>query len=497
MPLRTEALLGPAGTGKTTLLRQRLEDDPKYARLTATTGIAAVNLGAGVTTVHSALGFYDTRSAAFEYDAGRMTGKFIQMAKAGIKMLVIDELSMLSAQLLDIIYAAAEDAYKMAEAGAYRVHYIDDEGKGHWRESNGDDATGLLLTGDFCQLPPISTPSEPAEYAFKAKCWPLFEANMEKLTTVYRQTNPAMLEALRKVRAGRAVDAAIDLKKAGVKFVLTEDADFDGLTLFPTNKQLEGFNERRLAKLPGAAFSFESKRWGKQAPEWKNIPEALELKEGALIMCLSNQPVNYEYVNGDIGTVVRLETALKYDADLGQFVPCDSGDPLRSVGQGVTIATRRNYTGGIGYITRHLMSYDPKEITTAEKAMQENESAVYKELYETLDFRSPAWLQVYDEYVVKMSARQLPYLDPKVDGVVIGAVSYMPLRLAYGSSFHKTQGLTLDNVQIMIGNQWAAQPSMMYVALSRCREATGIRIVGDVARLSRRVTTARDVLRWV
>ena len=62
---------------------------------------------------------------------------------------------------------------------------------------------------------------------------------------------------------------------------------------------------------------------------------------------------------------------------------------------------------------------------------------------------------------------------------IIGGVTYMPLRVAYAATVHKSQGLSLDNVQIDFRSSFFAQAGMGYVALSRCRTAQGLRLVGN------------------
>jgi ATP-dependent exoDNAse (exonuclease V) alpha subunit len=89
------------------------------------------------------------------------------------------------------------------------------------------------------------------------------------------------------------------------------------------------------------------------------------------------------------------------------------------------------------------------------------------------------------------------YFDYEDGKWVIGEIYYYPLRLAYASTVHKSQGLTLDRVQIDFINQFFGQPSMAYVALSRVRTAEGLRLVGTPKLLEERCNVARKVLRWI
>jgi ATP-dependent exoDNAse (exonuclease V) alpha subunit len=72
----------------------------------------------------------------------------------------------------------------------------------------------------------------------------------------------------------------------------------------------------------------------------------------------------------------------------------------------------------------------------------------------------------------------------------------MPLRVAYGVTCHKTQGLSLDRVQVVYHSQFWSQVGMIYVALSRCRTPGGLRLVGTADQLRARINTNPKLARW-
>jgi ATP-dependent DNA helicase PIF1 len=80
---------------------------------------------------------------------------------------------------------------------------------------------------------------------------------------------------------------------------------------------------------------------------------------------------------------------------------------------------------------------------------------------------------------------------------VEGQVQFWPVRLAYASTVHKSQGLSLDRIQCDIRDQFFGQPAMAYVALSRCRTLAGLRIVGQRERFIRQCNTDARVRRWL
>jgi ATP-dependent exoDNAse (exonuclease V) alpha subunit len=80
---------------------------------------------------------------------------------------------------------------------------------------------------------------------------------------------------------------------------------------------------------------------------------------------------------------------------------------------------------------------------------------------------------------------------------IVGTIAYMPMRAAYGCTVHKTQGLTLDNVQVNIRDWFFKTPGMLFVALSRARTAEGLRIVGDQQGFIKRCCVEPRVQPWL
>jgi len=406
----TEFLTGSAGTGKSYEVNRRIEVNPSYALIAATTGIAAINLGEGVTTINAALGYFDTESLIDSYVQGWLTKRLRKIAKMGYENLVIDEVSMMAAEQLDCIVKAMDEVGSM----------------------------GLVLTGDFCQLPPIK-----ARWAFEADCWrERFEGeHVTKLTKCWRQDDVTFLAALAAIRRGDGDQGVELLDQCSITYASNNALDFAGTTLVSKNDEVERFNWVCHSKLTTPAMTVKSFRWGKQKGEWKLVPERLELKQGAYVMILANKRWNpddgdgFEYVNGDCGDIVSV------DKTSGVFTVALKRDG-REVR--VTPITRRN--------------------EQKERPADESERTYFDEI-------KKRW--------------------------IVGEISYVPLRLAYASTVHKSQGLSLDAVQINLTNAFFGSPAMAYVALSRCRAVSGLRIVGDRDTLRRRVKTDPKVLRFL
>lgn len=431
-------LTGAAGTGKTYTVRQAIAADPKFGLLAATTGIAAVNLGA--ITINSLLKYFDTKSLEQAFMDGWLLKSLSGLCEDGYKWLVIDEVSMLDGSQLDIIYQAVKMLNEM-------------------RDIEGKPPLGILLTGDFCQLPPIK-----AKWAFEADCWPQFEAATERLTKCWRQVDAGFLEAINHIRSGRGMIGATMLSQMGVEFVKHSDITFKGTTIIAMNEAVNNFNWLCHSKIPGVPFSVRSDRWvtkGRPTPkEWQLIPPELTLKKGAYVMILSNSGIGpegvFEYVNGDCGNVVEFDGA-----------------------SGVIVVKliRNEEEVSIGRISRKVIQREPPD-----ELMIENPGMGEDDL-RTLEWRPG-----------------VPYWD-KTQGRrgawVTGAITYFPLKLAYASTVHKTQGLTLDRVQIDLNQNFMSSPGMCYVAISRCKTSQGLRIIGTPALLGSRVKVNPLVQRWL
>jgi len=406
-------LSGAAGTGKTTLARQLMQtrDDLLF---TATTGIAAVNLG-DASTINSAIGYGDTNSLMEHYASGFLQYRLRMLRKSGVRIIVIDEVSMMEATQLEILTAALDelDVKKEYDEGLGQITYSADD----------DGRLKLLLLGDFCQLPPVH-----GEFAFESAAWSRFKT--VTLTQNRRQGDARFIHALHAVRAGHGEFALETFRPC---FAQTIDINFQGSTIAAKNDAVDRINALRHMKLPGEPYRCQTIRSGRQDKAWvKNIPETLLVKKGALVMVLANkayprldltETTSFEYVNGDLATVIGQEA------------------------NGIRVMLHR--------------TFEEKVITYA-----------LKELKEATGKRKPKW-------------------------EVKGTCTYMPLRLAYGTTVHKSQGLTLDAVQVLITDNFFSSPGMLYVALSRARSLEGLRIVGTERMFVGRCGVNEKVRPWL
>lgn len=423
-------LSGTAGVGKTYVARQLARD--KGTMLAATTGIAAVNLGEG-TTINALLKYFDTASLRDAFLSGIVQSRLRALRRVGLRRIVLDEKSMLNGEQLTYIARAIDDVNN-----AKSMEAIGDDGYEDDSPSNEVPQIGLTLVGDFGQLPPVPDKDKitqknlPVQFAFDSPEWARFAAHTAKLEKVMRQDAVDFIKALHAVRKAD-IQQALTFFHAGRFQNLTDD-NFNGTTIFAKNDAVERFNQLRLDQLKTPEMRFQSVRTGTQRGDWKLIPDVLVLKEGALVMILANFRV-YEDEEDSTGKLIYA------NGDLGTVLSADEG------GAGWSVRLQRN-----GQVVR------------VQPIIRQN----------TIPLEPGRKKELIEQFGLDGAAA-------KIDGKheIIGTITYMPLRCAYGCTVHKTQGLTLDNVQVNLRDPFFKQPGMLFVALSRARTAEGLRIVGD------------------
>lgn len=303
---------------------------------------------------------------------------------------------------------------------------------------------GITLVGDFAQLPPVK-----ARWAFESDEWWRFDEHTTRLTKVWRQEQGSFLNALNLTRSGNGDAAAQVLSQDGLEWNSALDIAFDGTTLVSKNDAVDRYNGMALDRIPGSTFTVTSRRWGKQRGEWKQVPTEIKLKVGAYAMLLSNSyddDNNLIYANGDCGHITD-------DHSLGSlWVRLVRNDQvvevtrvIRDVGQKNKPEGWARMNGGTGH-----GEWCPR----------------------------PHWM-------------------PDKKRFVEGQLEYWPVRLAYASTIHKSQGLSLDRVQYDIRDHFVSAPAMLYVGMSRCRTLGGLRIVGQRERYVKHCTVDARVRPWL
>ncbi len=276
-------LTGPAGSGKTHVLRryiQWLRDRDIETAVTASTGIAASHIG-GV-TIHSwsGIGARDHLSA-YDIDRIEQTERLVKRFRE-TKVLIIDEVSMLSAKTLEMVDTSIRAGTQRNEPfGGLRV----------------------VLCGDFFQLPPVLRGSSDTDFAFSGSLWRDLDLHVCYLTEQHRQGDDPLLGILTGIRNGSVTDEMVSALTSRVGLEPKDEVPY----LYTHNVDVDRVNNERLTALQGSLYRFDMTTSGSK----KNIalltkgllvPEVLQLKVGATVMFVKNHPQGH-YVNGTTGVV--------------------------------------------------------------------------------------------------------------------------------------------------------------------------------------------------
>lgn len=290
-------LTGKAGTGKSTLIRRFIAGTDRNVVVVAPTGIAALNVDGY--TIHRLFSFGTTTSLDDVRSGRYYPGRFAKLL-GSLDTLIIDEASMVRADLFDQVAAALERFGPVPGARFGGVQ--------------------LVLVGDLHQLPPVVHEAEAgyleARYAtpyfFSADNFRVEDFPTVALTTVFRQLGDDRMAAiLNEIREGVLVGHARDELNARTDPDFVPPDDEFWLTLAPTNRLVTARNRQRLDQLAGDEITYLARRSGDLSLFDPPVEEELRFKVGAQIMMLNNDQFD-RWVNGTIGRVlgVRMDDGI-------------------------------------------------------------------------------------------------------------------------------------------------------------------------------------------
>ncbi len=416
-------ITGAGGTGKSYLLKALVENwSNRNLAVVAFTGVAALNVS-GETAhkffklpPHGALSFIDWKT--------RVNGKMRTKYEA-LEILILDEVSMASADLLDSISNLLKVARRSEEPfGGVRV----------------------ILFGDPYQLPPVMDQNDEVAYEqmierYPMGCW-FFEAEAYKsgnfevieLVTNYRVNDAnnkgaTFLKALSDLRKGSNRIEALNIFNTRVG---EEPADPNAITIVSTNEEVALINESHMAKIQKPIMEFEIKVQihdksliGKEIDFDRLTPaKKLLLKEGAQVMFIKNDDQGNQVVNGK-----------------------------REV---------RWVNGTTGVI----------------EGFSEDNETIYVRVKETV---YPVGRSVWDDVQHEVVETVLPNgaIDTAIKPRTRIQYSQFPLKLAWALTIHKSQGQTYDAMYFDPSRIFAE--GQTYVALSRARSLEGIGLLNPVS----------------
>ena len=283
-------ITGSAGTGKSTLLSyfcRSVDWDPVVL---APTGVAALNVGGQ--TVHRFFGFgIDVTPEAVAARRGRPRNAQLYR---NLRTLIIDEVSMLRADLLDCVDLFLRRYGPSPNARFGGVH--------------------MVFIGDLYQLPPVVTGLErqalrqvyDSPHFFSARALEDVELEIIELTRVFRQRARAFVELLNRIRKNSLEDSDLERlnQRVDPRFEPPDDQGF--ITLTGTNRKAGLINRARLDALAAPEHQFDAVIAGAFGREYYPTEARLSFKAGAQVMLLNNDSAR-RWVNGSIGVIEGVE----------------------------------------------------------------------------------------------------------------------------------------------------------------------------------------------
>lgn len=379
-------LTGRAGTGKSTLLQHFRAITRKRIVVLAPTGVAAVNVQGQ--TIHSFFGFGPDITP--EKAQRRATGK--KQLYRNLHVIVIDEISMVRADLLDCI-----DAFLRVNGPRAKEPF---------------GGVQMIFIGDLYQLPPVVRSEEEnlftihyaSPYFFDANVFRHTSFEVAQLLKVYRQHDATFVTLLDAVRNGSLDRQQLAALNARYCADLSQLDRQKYVALVTTNAMADRINAYHLGQIRQKSYTFNGTINGAFNRSQLPTDATLTLKAGARIMMLNNEPRG-KWVNGTLGNVTTIK---------------DEGGSVD-----MRVELENEYTGKILPYTWEVIRF-------------------------TFDQRTQ-----------------------RIQSEVVGSFTQYPLRLAWGTTIHKAQGKTFDQVVLDFGRGTFA-PGQAYVAFSRCRSLAGL-----------------------
>jgi len=428
-------LTGGGGTGKShliSIINQELPDlkfnylgNPYRIHTTALTGCAAILLGTNAKTLHSWAAIGLGRGTAEEL-AEQIKKKKRQKSWNQTDLLIIDEISMMQAELLDKLNRIGQIIRK---------------------NSKPFGGIQLLLVGDFYQLPPVMRDTSgagvlPTEvFAFQSPDWSKIVDVSIELKTIHRQKDEVFRTILTEARTGSLSKESIEILKSRIGLEWRH-LKIRPTLLFPRKAEVDKINEANLAALTGERYTFKA---GFQTAVPKS--KASTLPFGTIQIETED---NYIYCEGLVGlakdaeidftreieTMDRdasylKETEIALDAQVMLIVNLDMSFGLVNGSRGVVVG----FTAGKNKFPIVEFLNGEKRVMTPHRWLIEDYSTKEKKIYRT----------------------------------------QVPLRLAYALTIHKSQGASLDSALVDIGSN-TFEYGQAYVALSRVRSLDALYI---------------------
>ncbi|KAM9332830.1 ATP-dependent DNA helicase PIF1-like [Pholidichthys leucotaenia] len=434
MPQFKVFLSGPGGVGKSHVIKLvhyatmkllkplsgHFDPDELPVLLTAFTGTAA--FGIEGMTLHSSLGFSSGPKNQKQYQpAGSEKLNTLQSRLSKLKLLMIDEVSMVGA---DLLYHAHRRLQDICGTSDQDSHF---------------GGVSVLAVGDLYQLQPVGQshvfglPSD--SYApLHGSLWEEIFKLMELTESMRQKDDQHFAQLLMRVRTATCTQDDINLLKTRVVTKTDSSYPANALHVFKTNKEVDQHNAEHLKKLPNTVFDIKAVDQKKDVQtglidviistklsHTGGLREVVSVAVGARVMVTVNTDVSDGLANGVCGTVVGIES---------------SGSSVHTI----------------------FVKFDSRRV-----GMQAIANSQYKQSY-------PEAVPIKRQDVHLFAGRGRRSVEAKR--------SQFPLSLAWGCTIHKVQGKTMDQIVVSMEGKGLFMPGQAYVALSRVKKLNGLFLLG-------------------
>lgn len=471
-------LSGPAGSGKSFVIRKYCElvesFNPKVKiHKTSTTGLSAINIGGQTIQSFSGMGIYkhhyeDYLKLPGVTDSGLYRGSLFKIRSSQI--LIIDEVSMLSARDLQFLVDRIKDIKK-------NIKYLQ-----------------IIVSGDFTQLQPVATKKDIetygqdlADFCYGTKAWEELNFSLCYLDKIQRTSDRRLKELLDNISLGNGLSKEV---ADTIRTIPTSTTKYKpGVALLvSTNYQVDKINEDNHKINKGELFT--NKTWcNPRTPEDSEkyafrelkLPEILKVKHGDTIMITANEssamPYSVPHIKYNLDNKERLirtsEAKNLKNGMIGTFELIDN-EPYFKYYDSELNKTFYYRLSEITYAKEEVTPAQLKEREELKKSIKDNILEHYtKEEVKAYKSKKNKYLvsqidlEVEDELAREMKKRKL--------SVILAECAQYPIKLAYAISIHKSQGQSFDNITVDLTNCWT--PGLGYVALSRATSLKGISLL--------------------
>jgi ATP-dependent DNA helicase PIF1 len=309
---------GPGGTGKTALIKYIQKDAARKGfniQVCALTGCAAVLLECKAKTLHSWAGIGLGKGTFDQLVTKISKNRFLKGNWKGTDILVVDEVSMMSQKLLELLDAI---------------------GKAIRKDSRPFGGIQLIFSGDFYQLPPVGDKDdiETSKFCFESTLWSqtFSRENHIQLTKIFRQTDPVYQKILNQIREGRLKRSSNEMLLHSVGREILDNLCIRPTKLFPTRNKVDQVNTREMNALNTEEQEFKLKyhsdlemtatellkrrQFSKEQIQTELLylkgnlrcDEVVKLKIGSQVMCIVNIELEkgQTLCNGSQGVITRI-----------------------------------------------------------------------------------------------------------------------------------------------------------------------------------------------